>query len=209
MSGRRKIPFLFARETEKFSGKFRELVSGVVAHKRSTLMQAENTLAYYHGHSWRQHASWQPDKVSTLKEFEHEILLKLDDVRNNNISRLRELIDNLTSEMQKAFFQMMYAELDSATKSTGNTVDAKAVGSKAEAFIQMLEKIDFGVDRKGQPTVPSIHAAPETVEALLIELKSQGPEFEQRVESIKVRKKAEALQREKERRGRFLSESSI
>jgi hypothetical protein len=67
----------------------------------------------------------------------------------------------------------------------------------------MLEKIEFGVDRDGNVTLPQIHAAPNVVDEIHRVLTSQGPDFERRVERVKREKIKAALKKEESRKARF------
>ena len=104
--------------------------------------------------------------------------------------------------------EAMYRTVHEATEKTGNKVSVKEEGSQAEAFVKMLETIEFGVDRDGNPSIPEIHASPEVADKMFKELSSQGPEFEKRIEEIKARKIGEALDKEQERLSKYITNNS-
>ena len=81
---------------------------------------------------------------------------------------------------------------------------AGAAGSAHEAIAQMLEKVEFSSDKFGTVTPPTIHAGPETVQAMRKSAADAPPEFHQRIEAINARKTAEAVEREVQRKARFV-----
>jgi hypothetical protein len=107
--------------------------------------------------------------------------------------------ETISSEMKKN----IYATVSAAADGTGNVVSTKAAGSPALAFLEMLRKIEFGVNPKGEVTLPDLHLSPEMGQKMFDDLNSQGPEFRNEVERIKREKALDALQREQARLAKF------
>lgn len=102
------------------------------------------------------------------------------------------------------FMKMMYQTVHEATERTGNVVDAKQHDSPAEAFMEMLRKIEFGVDRDGAVSQPQIHLAPELYEKFVKDIDTQGLEFREKVKELTAAKRAAARKREAKRKARFV-----
>ena len=133
-----------------------------------------------------------------------EVLLKFKDVVSNNLQVINEINADFVEKMYGSMMKSMFRELDEVCENVGNVVNAKNFKSNSEAFLEMLRKIEFGVGRDGKPSLPSIHASPQMVDALLKELSSNGPEFNAEVERIKEQKIKAALEKERQRQARFV-----
>ena len=102
------------------------------------------------------------------------------------------------------FMKMIYQTVHEATERTGNVVDAEQHGSPAKAFMEMLRKIEFGVDRDGAVSRPQIHLGSEIYEKFTKDIEAQGVEFREKVEELTAAKEAAALEREAKRKARFV-----
>jgi len=98
--------------------------------------------------------------------------------------------------------QTLYQTVPEAVEEVGNVVDAKGKTTTG-AFLEMLRKIEFGVDRKGEVTRPEIHTHPDNAPKFLKALEDAGPEFGAEVERLMAEREAEALERERVRKTRF------
>ena len=197
---RRRVPFPYDMELKKFDQAFRDNLRAYLNNKRAEFIPAENVQAYQHGTGWKSGVS---DDVSELRSHEHELTVKFDDLIAHDVSSMRKTFLQLADALHGSEMRMMYSIVSKAADAAGNKVSAKSAGSHAEAFLEALRRIEFGVDRDGRPSLPQIHASPEMVDAMLKELQNQGPEFEREVERIKQEKIAEAQAREHSRLLRF------
>ena len=69
--------------------------------------------------------------------------------------------------------------------------------------MEMLEKIEFGVDRNGEVSMPSLYVPPDTGDRMIGELEDQPEEYQERIKGIIEAKKAAALNAEQARLDRF------
>ena len=111
-------------------------------------------------------------------------------------------VTHLTEQLQRQFSQMMYATMGEACEVSGNTVSAANAGSFPAGFMEAMRKIEFGVDREGNVSLPAIHVG-SNAEKMIAELEAQPPEYHEEIERLKAEKSAAALQREKERKAKF------
>ncbi|RQO64461.1 hypothetical protein DBV14_00525 [Variovorax sp. KBW07] len=130
--------------------------------------------------------------------------VSFDKIVNHDLTVIDQVFSELVEGLERQFASMVYSTVSAAAEAVGNTVDAKAAGSPYEAFVKMLEKIQFSSDKFGNVTLPTVHLGPEAFKALQKSAAEASPEAHQRVEAIKAGKTAEALEREVERKARFV-----
>jgi hypothetical protein len=130
-------------------------------------------------------------------------MISHDSLMRNDLNAFRSFLDTMCQAMSGQMQSEIYSTVSEAADSVGNTVSGKEAGSLAAAFLEMLKKIEFGVDSNGQVTLPSIHVSPEMGRKMLEELNAQTPDFYQEVERIKLEKVTAALQKERERLARY------
>jgi hypothetical protein len=139
-----------------------------------------------------------------MKEHSAEAETKFEDLVNNNLRVLPELLSRLNEELRKQLHTTMYETISNACERTGNVVDAKTKASLEEAFLEMLEKIEFSVGRDGSVSMPQMHMGPDAFKKFTEMAARETPEFAAKVEEIKGRKVREAHEREAARRQRFV-----
>lgn len=188
-----------------------EDVAIAIKEQRKVVLSGDNVFGYTHGTRWHTRTEETTDENETNEMQKHttEVEIPFQDIIDNNLEALTRYRNTIVSGMMQELMRVMYETVNESTKRTGNVVDAKGGGFKAEQYIEMLEKIEFGVDRNGNVSFPEIHAGPELVEKMLKELSAQGPEFEKRVQEITQNKSEAALKREAERKSKFPSRGTV
>lgn len=126
------------------------------------------------------------------------------DIVEGDLTLIPRTVASISEQMTAAQMRMLYATMSKSCDEHGQTVSAAEMGNAA-AFLAMLQKIEFGVDRDGNVSLPQIHAAPGTAKAMIADLEAQPPEFMAEVERIKAEKSEDALARERLRLSRFRS----
>jgi hypothetical protein len=195
--------FSYAQGAQAFNTAFTRAI--VQIHKRAMAqyLLPENTQRFRHGGAWRDAGNpeafvGQPQMHSAYLET------RFDDIVDNNLEVIERSLRSITESLHQQFAKMIYSNISAVCEASGNTVDTKAEGSIEAAFIAMLEKIEFAVDRDGNISMPEFHVSPETGQKMLDALKNAPPGYQERVEALKARKTAEALAREAERRAKFV-----
>jgi hypothetical protein len=169
----------------------------------SNMVAPENKLRLHHGRGW---GSGGPDSGSsegTFQQASSETLVPFETVLKNDIAALPGFITTFGDGIVAQMKTNIYATVSAAADRSGFTVSMKEAGSPAQAFLRMLETIEFAVNAKGEVTLPAVHLSPSMHQRMLDDLQAQGPEFKAEVERIKQVKSAEALQREQERLDRY------
>ena len=187
----------------EFHSAFVELFAKVRERTISKYLRPENTHQFNHGNEWAHPAA--PGALDgEMKKHSSEVAIPLDKFISHDLTLIDDVVSKFATDMERQFAQMMYATVSVAAEKIGNTVSLQSAGSPREVFAQMLEKVQFSADKSGNVTLPEIHLSPETAEQLKKSIAEAPPEFNQRIEEIKARKFAEAVEREVQRKLRFV-----
>jgi len=197
-----KKPFINSKESSAFMRCFALEVNERLKLERSVFISEANVQTFNHGVQWQSHNSSNPDDVSTMQNVRNEITIEKSDLVRYNISALGATISGLTASMAESFAREMYATVQNACEVNGQTVDGKGK-SFGESFIEILEKMEFGVDRNGKPEMPAIHMHPSGYKALKDDPTIHDPAIKLRIDELTKRKQREALERERLRRAKF------
>jgi hypothetical protein len=195
-------PFIFQKESSAFMQSLAKDLNDRLKKEQSLFISVSNMQSFNHGMRWQSHNSSNPDDISNLKTVKNQITIEKSDLLAYNVDVIERTIMNMCDSMSTAFMREMYATLSQACDTSGQTVDARGKGL-AESFIEMLEKLEFSVDQDGNPQMPSIHVGTGGFKELMNDPKFKDPDFEAKVEEITQRKKAEALERERDRIAKF------
>lgn len=203
LRGRRTNYFSDETGDEEFHQSFVKLLAQIQKEAFSKYLNPENTHRFKHGGQWAHPAA--PDVLpGDMKAYSAQTEVSFDKLVNHDLTVIDKVLGQLAESMERQFVAMMYSAVSAAAEAFGNTVDAKAAGSPHEALAQMLEKIEFAADKFGNVSPPTMHLAPEAFQALERSAADAPPEFHQRIEAIKARKTAEAIEREVQRKARFV-----
>ena len=167
-----------------------------------TFVSEDNVQRYNHGSTWHRPAKSEGTDVR-MHTIQATWEISFQDIVDNDLGLIGRSILPASEEMDRQFAGAMYAMVSDAATSVGNVVDAKTEGGVAQSFLAMLRKIEFGVDRDGNLSLPEIHLGPSMFDKVVSELSDQPPEFSAEVERIKAAKAVVAFAREDERKRRF------
>lgn len=203
MRSNRQVPFRFTKRVSDLSNAFDADVASALREAQSSVIPSDNFYGYTHGKQWRHQPGTNEDTTGEFHSQEIELEIPFSRIVDNDVSAISDLRADIVTKMMAGFMRMMYQTISLATEQTGNIVSAGGTQFRAEHFIEMLERIEFGVDRQGNVTLPEIHAGPAAAKKILAELSAQGPEFQHQVEAITAKKTREALASEAQRKSRF------
>lgn len=191
----------FPRETDAVQESVGKAVAGIVRRRTNEFIPEENTRRFNHGTTWSTPAKPElgEDEMVTIG---HESLIKWEDIVDQNLSIIPTSIVAIGTDMAEQQVKMMFRSVSAACDRSGNVVNA-VERPLADAFMEMLEKIEFGVDRNGEVSMPSIYVPPDTGDRMIGELEGQPEEYQERIKGIIEAKKAAALDAEQARLNRF------
>jgi len=202
-------PRIFCFHCPEDDGAFEQSVTKLLDElnelTRVTLVSRQNVLRMIHGKSWI-HSAREPGPQITMHSISAEWSIPYLAIADNDLGLIGRSILPLSAKMSQQFAQSMYDVVGAAAKSVGNVVDAKKNGSVSQALIEMMAKIEFGVDRKGNVNMPEVHLGTEAYATLTAELENMTPEVAAELEMLKLEKIQQALDREAARRQKFSRE---
>ena len=194
--------FTNAKRGRDFERTFVEAFAHIQRQQITQLVSPENMLRYRHGRTWTSPANEHAFNGG-MQTHSMEMTTPFQDLVDNRLSLISDALRALATSAKVQFTHMIYSGVSAAADHVGNTVNAKELGSTAEAFAQMLEKVEFSVGRDGQVSLPEMHVGSEAYDKLIKALNEAPPEFRERIERIKATKSEQALAREAERRAKF------
>ena len=199
----RPIPYPTKNESEEFYQAIIEFIRRGIQNRLSNLVRPENTQHYHHGTGWQHRSEDGTILPGDFEKRSSEFTIHFDEIRNHNIQALHSTIEGVIEDIGGQLACALFSLVDETAATVGNDVSVAETGSTAQAFIEMLKKVEFSVNSDGTVSMPSIYTHPDNAEKILRELESQGPEFEHQVQEIQRAKAYEALEKEAERRSKF------
>lgn len=164
------------------------------------IIPEQNRQGLKHGRHWQTRFADQPDRIQEVKEHATEMALPLKSIIEHDLSVLDEFLVELPKRMHGQFMQSMYQLLHETTAATGNVVSKKPF---PEAFAEMLERISFGVDRWGIPSLPTLHVPPAMQAEIERFIAQPDPAYSEYIKELTEARKKEAIAREAKRISRF------
>lgn len=191
------------REDDRiFHGSVTRLMQRMQERSRDKFINDENILRMNHGSSWV-HSARDPELDTSMHTISAEWTIPFKEIVDNDLSLISRTILPINESMEAQFAQNIYGVVGAAAEKVGNVVNAKATGSFAHSMLEMFRKIEIGVDRDGNISMPQMHVGPDLYERLPEELANVPPELEAEIERVKAEKIEAALRREAERKAKF------
>lgn len=196
------MPFSYKSESKEFGKALLKMAVRAHREKISQYVSKDNMHSFQHGRSWLT-VREDGTEESSFKEAGVELSIGYEYLIKNDINQffqfLNTFIEGFTSQTMQGIFQTISESCDRI----GNTVNQKEHASQAEAFLEVLKKVEFSVNENGQVELPQIHVGTDAAEPLMQSLEAQDEEFRAEVERITREKSEAALKKEKERLNRY------
>jgi hypothetical protein len=191
----------YTRQTKAIEAAVGKAIAVIANRRVHEFIPEENTRRFMHGAGWS--SPGDPDRApDEMIRIEDVFTLRWSDVIDHNLSIISASINSVANNMADKQIKHLFESVSKACDRSGNMVDGSQ-RSIPEAFMEMLEKIEFGVGANGDVSLPSIYVGPDMGDRILKELHGQPPEFQTRAETLIENKKAEALQKEEARLKRY------
>jgi len=195
------------REVAAFDRSVTELMAAMQNETHSMFVSEHNVLRLNHGGKWT-HSARDDDPETTMHVITAEMSIPFKDIADNDLNLIARTLQPISEEMQRQFSQNMYGVVGAAAEKVGNVVNAQETGSFAESMLEMFRKIELGVDRDGNISMPQLHVSPETYKKIAAEMNSTPPDVQAEIEKVKAAKIEEAFEREAERKAKFRAAES-
>lgn len=190
--------FEMREEGDAFTASITRLVGKLSRAKAGERIPMENHQAYSHGRTWRHPANEQAT-TTEMQTHVAEFQTPFDDIVNNDFGIVPRMLTSMVQQFDEAAARMLYESVAEICETKGQTVDARDKPFP-EAFMEAFRKLELGVDRDGNPSLPEIHVGSmELVE----QLQAMSEEYHAEFERLKEEKMERARQAEAARRGRF------
>lgn len=188
---------------EKFNESLRTLLSTLQQQSMAKYINPESAQRIKHGAMFSNPAAPQ---VYNGEIETHSTLfdISLESLAAHDVTILEKSFNRFQEDVDAQFARMIYASVAKVCDKSGNVVNAKKSGSLQLAFLEMLEKIEFSVDKNGEVKLPEIHLGTDAFNEFERTMKESTPEYEALVKDVKARKVAEALDKEVKRKARFV-----
>lgn len=85
-----------------------------------------------------------------LAKHSVEKVIELDSIVNHDLSVISDFVATIAQGLVSQFKTMMYTQFGEAADRVGNTVNARALASLAEAFYESIRRVQFQVDRNAR-----------------------------------------------------------
>lgn len=195
-----QIPFSHHKESKVFSESLQKFIAIENKKRMSAFLSTENMYVLHHGNTFSSTVNDESDlsKHSVDIEFEYA------DVRLYKIEQFYQFLNTIIEQMCSQMTRTLYQTISDTCDKTGNVINnVQNTMSNPEAFLEMLKKIEFNVDKNGNILMPSIHLHPSQAKKFMDEIKAQGEEYSNLIEEIKKEKSEQAIQKENERLLKF------
>lgn len=199
----RRVYLVNEDAADAFNRSVNELMVERIKHERAKFLTPKNIHHFRHGKSWVQPSSPQIDH-GEMHAHSVETATRFEDIVAHDLNLIERLVTQISNSLHSQFMAMMFQTVSDACDQSGNVVDAKAEGGIEDAFLRMIEKIQFSADPDGKVNFPQIHAGPEMAEALRRLDQDATPEFKTKLEELTKKRIEEALENEVKRKARFL-----
>ena len=169
---------------------------------RKTFVSEHNVLRMNHGSNWV-HSARNPEPDTSMHTLSSEWTIPFKDIAENDLGLIGRTILPVSEEMDKQFAQSMYGVVGAAAQKVGNFVDAKTAGSFGASMLEMFRKLELGVDRDGNVSMPQMHVGPDLYVRLPEEMSKVPPDINAEIKRVKAEKIQDALDREAKRKAKF------
>jgi hypothetical protein len=196
--------FCFERDEDDraFEASMIALMGKMQEQSRRLFIHEHNVLRMNHGENWV-HSARDAEPDTTMHNISAEWTIPFARIAENDLNLIAQTILPINEQMERQFAKNMYGVVGAAAEKAGNIVDAEGTGSFAVSMLEMLRKIELGVDRDGNVSMPQIHVGPGMYERIVSELQDVPPDLSAEIERVKAEKSQLALDREAERKAKF------
>lgn len=196
-------PFKYQARASEFSGAFAKQIAADVARMREEIISPRNMQRFTHGLRWTTKPVENADDTGELTPHSFGVEARFEDIVSHDLTKFIRMRQEMATGMMEQLTRSFYHTISESTEKSGNVVVTTKDQSAAEAFLALMEKVEFAVDENGKLSLPQIHMRPEDLERTRTSIDEQGPEFGERHKQIMKDKTERAFKRERDRLARF------
>jgi hypothetical protein len=192
--------FQMPKAHDEFEAELTSHLQTTMKNLQSQFIHPKNFERFYHGSSW---GNADPADQTDLVSHSHEITIPLKGIVDHDLGLIPRYAADIAQGMFRQFQGHLFGTLEKTTEKTGNVVDVAQIGNLAEAFLEMLRKIEFSVDEHGNISRPSCVASPEQHRKLRSAIRKKGRDFMKTIRETIAEKDYSALEEERNRLSKF------
>jgi hypothetical protein len=199
----RRVPFPALKEGRAFDEQVNVALRERVEALMADLIPPENTESYAHGEGY---VFQRVDSSLGSGKFQHKTVgeeIKTENIASNDIQAFLTFMEALAQGFYRQMKQFLFQRVGEEAASVGNVASFQDDKDLAAAYLELMEKTEFGVDRHGNMSFTQLHLSPEMGAKMQAMLQEQGSEYHQRIAEIVEQKTAAALIREQERLAKY------
>jgi hypothetical protein len=199
----RRVPFPALKEGRAFDEQVNVALYERVEALMADLIPPENTENYAHGEGY---VFQRVDSSLGIGKFQHKTgveQIKTESIASNDIEAFLTFMEALAQGFYRQMKQFLFERVGEEAASVGNVAAFHEDKGLAATYLEMLEMIEFGVDKHGKMSFPQLRLSPQMGAKMQAMLQEQGPEYHRRLDDLVEQKTAAALIREQERLAKY------
>lgn len=200
----RIICFERKEDIAAFDASLSKLLSVMQKRAQQSFINEENVLRMNHGGSWI-HTARESESDTKLHTLSAEWQIPYKEIANNDLSLISKTVISVHNNMLEQFTKNMYDVIGDAAENVGNSVTTDQNQSFAVTFLEILRKIELGVDKDGNVCMPQIHVGMQLAKRIEQDLNNIDPHLAAEIEKVKATKIEEAQVTERKRKSKFKS----
>ena len=197
-------PFAYAVESAAFETRwFQEVIKRY--HTRVVqIVPVENIQKFAHGRGWSFRDDQGEDGAGHFEPHTVEHMMLGSESMDCDMSAVGRHVDAMVDKFMIGMQQGLVQTAEAATEKSGNIVHWSQNPQDApEAYLQMIQQVDCGVDEDGNPTLPSFLQITAEFRSAIEQHAAAHPEYRAEVEKLRAAKIQAALEREAVRKAKF------
>jgi len=135
------------------------------------------------------------------QQAQAKIEIKFGEIPDLVGEKLLAKVDQAAGEIARQMAQFGYAKLDEAITKGGNKIDAQGQPFSQSMYLQMIERMEMGFDKRGKPTHTFI-THPDMAKAIMAKMGEweKDDAFQRKYKELMQRKREEFRDRESNRK---------
>jgi hypothetical protein len=199
-----KLPFAFRPLAKGFQLRANQEFPRAVSDRQKLIFGDNTPLFFAHGDKWTGRTVQGDEQAGKFQLHSIECSVPLLEVLQGDMGALDRHINNMADSMFASMQRQFFTTVAKTCDETGNHVDwSQSKDDAGEAFLAALDRMEWGVDKDGNPSKPSIFIGPDNPLLAAMKRLDGDAEFSAKIEALTKKKQDEALARELLRKSKF------
>lgn len=195
-------PFFLRDHESKIADVFTDIIRK--STDRHTRQYVGTILKYKHGNSWSSIGE-NATSHANMYSFSAETKIKHVDLIDHKLEIISSHIQEIVNSYQAQFGQNFYGLISDGAQVGDVSIDLSTNASAEASLSSAIGSTEWAVDRYGRAKPPQIHVGPAAFKRFQNLIDESGSSKSPELDSVFVKKEAEAVGREAKRLSRFRS----